>query len=117
MLRKSILSTPDEMTDEEMFQPGMRPADIRDLWHAQEHDETSDRRTRLFADLASLSKRFVNEGVAFEAVLTERGLRNVSAAIYSLEWSKLYYQAETERQRLARMGYWKRLWRALCNQR
>ena len=112
MIRKSI-ETLNELTDTRMFQVGWLPEDIQKKWHDNTKTEEEQREIRMFADLASLSKRFINAGVAFEALLTEQGLRNVSTAIYALEWKDLYYQAEAERQRLAKLGYWQRLWRAI----
>ena len=116
MIRKTI-KTLDEMPDTEMFQPGMLPADIQKLWNGNAKTEQERRRARMFGDLASLSKRFVNEGVAFESLLSEPGMKNVSAAIYALEWSVLYYAAETKRQRRTARGYWKCIWDALLDRR
>ena len=111
MLRKSI----HQLSDKEMFQTNWLPEDIQKQWHAHGKTEEEQRKIRMFADLASLSRRFINAGIAFEKLLTEQGLRNVSAAIYALEWKDLYYAAEAERQRRAKRGYWKCLWDALLN--
>ncbi len=118
MIRKSIRPL-DEMPDEEMFQKGSRPADIQKRLHdslglgAWFQTEKDRRKTRLFANLAVLTKQFINEGVAFEALITEQGLRNVSAAIWALEWRELYYIAEAENSKRHSRGYWRCLWDAL----
>jgi hypothetical protein len=101
------------MPDSKMFQTNWLPEDIQRQWHTIGKTEEEQRKIRMFADLASLSKRFINAGVAFEELLTEQGLRNVSAAIYALEWRDLYYQAEAERRRRTERGYWHCLWDAL----
>ncbi len=73
------------------------------------------RRNRLFAELASLSKRFIAERQTFEELLTIEGLQEVSAAIYALEWERLYYSLEAQRLARLKHGYFQRLWWALCN--
>lgn len=73
------------------------------------------RQARLFLDLANLTKRFVNERLALESMLTERGMAEFSASIYALEWDKLYYAEQAKQQRRQELGYWRRLWNTLLN--
>lgn len=106
MIRKTI-KTLDEMPDSELFIPGVTIPDL------QKHARDGEWKARLFCELASLSKRFINEGVAFEELLSLPGIINVSAAIYALQWSDIYYAAEAERQHKRKRGYWLCLWDAL----
>lgn len=75
--------------------------------------EQERRQAKLFLDLANLTKRFINERLALESMLSERGMAEFSASIYALEWDKLYY-AERDKQEHNRK-YWRRLWLAILN--
>ena len=110
MIRKTIKPL-SEMKDEELFADGISILNLQERFRT----DKNDRKARLFMELASISKRFINEGVAFEEVLSGPGLINVSAAIYALQWSDIYYAAEAERMRKAARGYWENLWNALLN--
>lgn len=96
-----------EMPDSVFFKQGVALKELQGLLRS------GDKKARILCEMAALTKRMVNEGVAFEDLLSEEGLLNVSKAMYSLEWSQLYY-AEQERVRARRArGYWKRLLDAL----
>ena len=114
MERKTIKSL-DEMSDSELFVQGLTIEGLQNTLRHNRGDTIAFCRAQLFMSLAALSKRFINEGVAFEAVLSEAGMKNVSAAIYALQWSEIYYQAETKRQKRLSRGYWRCLWDALLN--
>ncbi len=110
MIRKTI-KTLEEMPDSELLAPGIAIPELQKRFRT----DKEDRKARLFLELASISKRFINEGVAFEEVLSGPGMINVSAAIYALQWSDIYYAAEAERMRKAKLGYWRNLYNALLN--
>jgi hypothetical protein len=107
MLRKSIESL-NEMPDSIFFKKGVTIEELQRNFRA-----AGSRRARILCEMASLTKRMINEGVAFEELLSEKGLLNVSAAVYALEWAELYYKAEDRRRELQKRGYWKNLWLAL----
>jgi hypothetical protein len=107
MIRKTI-KTLEEMSDEEMFIPGVTIPDL------QRRARAGENKARLFCELASLSKRFINEGVAFEELLSLPGVNNLSAAMYALQWSDIYYAAVEEGRRKRKRGYWHCLWDAVC---
>lgn len=103
------------LPDEQMFQFGWQPKDIQEhLLHTQRH-EIDYRTAYLFAQLAFVSKLFINYGRRFEELLTQEGMISVSNAVYALEWKKFFYETEQRHKQLASQGYWRRLWNALLN--
>ena len=113
MKRKTIKPL-QEIPDHILFQSGMSPKEVLDMLdkNARTLGDTEYRCSRLFLEFASLTKRFINEGVRIEEYLSHPGMENLSKAIYAMEWSELYYKLENERQRLVNRGYWKCLWDA-----
>ena len=101
--------------DAEMFKGPHSLADLQKFLRTLPINDVECRRSRLFLELRSLTKRFMNERLAFEDVLTEEGIKQFSGSVYALEWAELYYAAEKRRQELAKLGYWTRLWHALLN--
>ena len=108
MIRKTI-KTNNEMPDSILLKEDIA---IKELQNAM---RAGDRKSMLLTQVASLSKRLINEGVAFEDLLSQPGMVNVSAALYSLEWSVIYYQAVEDRRKRQERGYWKCLLDALLN--
>lgn len=101
-------------SDSDLFKEGVTITDIQ----AKLRDGSNapgQRRARLLAELASLSKRFINEKIAFEELLSEKGVQEFSGAVYAMEWAQLYYRAVEREMDRRRRGYWPRLWRALLN--
>lgn len=102
-------------TDEEIFIADYLPiSSTQQKLRDAKNSDDDRRRAKLFLDLAALTKRFINERMGLESRLSARGMSEFSASIYALQWDKIYY-AEVKRQEARRaLGYWKRLWRALC---
>lgn len=101
-------------SDVELFTEDNIPELQKKFRHVSNSEEER-RRAKLFLDLSSLTKRFINERLALEARLSERGMAEFSASIYALQWDTLYYAEQKRQQRRRELGYWRRLWNALLN--
>lgn len=104
------------LPDSIMFKENVSIAELQKTYR-EGPNAPGSRRAALLMQLAALSKRFLNEKLSFEALLSEEGIRQVSGAVYCMEWATIYYAAqEREAKRLER-GYWKTLWNAVTNKR
>jgi hypothetical protein len=107
------------ISDAKLFQPNITIAALQKTLNAainqsMLHDGES-RKALLLSQLASLSKRFINERLAFEDLLSHNGMLEVSASVYCVEWAMLYYRQEEMRRAYTSRSYFQRLWDALCN--
>jgi len=109
MKRKSLQVLPDGV----MWKDPYNTETAFGNWQDLRRPEVERRRIKLFAELATLTRRFINEGIALEELLTLEAMGDFSSAIFALEWAELYYQEEARRQKRAAQGYWKCLWDAL----
>ena len=109
MNRKTIFQLPDA----EMYQANAQPADTARAFFDATRSEQERRRHRLFMQLGQLTRLFLNEGIAFEEVLSDAGMKNFSAALYALEWAEIYYRAVEERSAYNSRSYLRRLWAAI----
>jgi len=99
--------------DSKLFVAGFDLAELQAAARNWNNNEMAARQARLYTDLAAVTKRFINERKSFEEVLAPDGIAELSSAMYCLEWKALCDSAEAKRQRLRKLGYWKRLWRAV----
>lgn len=97
--------------DTELFNKDL--ADLQEVWRKPTGNAPGDRRARLMCELASLCKRFINERIAVEEMLTQKGVTEMSASIYCMQWMNIYYQALEEQTERRERGYWKKLWAAI----
>lgn len=103
--------------DNVLLQKGVTIRDLQVASRDRTQGEAAQRRAALLLNLASISKRFILEKLAFEELLSVEGVKEVSAAIYSAEWAAIYYRAIESRERWNKRGYWKRLYDAVLNRK